>query len=353
MIQHNNTSAPIRVALIGDSAVADIYARHLSRLTNAAFTAVTQPDNQQGRQATERLRAATFLQGSGIELLNEHADEFDAVAIHTPLDRRMSLADLAIKQGKHLYIEGPISHNERETGEIIERARAANVSLTIGHVERYLPAIQTVKQVLDAGKLGAPGLLRIHRWKTAGVTNGTTSSDKTISTETNAIRRALPDLDLARWFFGALPTELYVLGVATPSSPQDSFDYVQLHLGFPGGGMALIDNTQSLMGTSNYYSLSVIGASGATYADDHHNQQLLFHGDSPPTALLTGQGDLHYIKAFAEFLNRIPGSSPKPAAPMDEQTELDLIKIVAAAELAFAHRQTVELVEGRNELRYT
>ncbi|MFN0198846.1 MAG: Gfo/Idh/MocA family protein [Planctomycetaceae bacterium] len=351
MSNNEAPSAAVRVAFIGDSAVAEIYARHLSRLKNSIFTAFASPDVEQGRHAAESLHASRFCQGSGIDLLNDHADEFDAVAIHAPIHQRKGLAELAIRRGKHLYISAPISFDEHETNEIIELAKGANVSLTIGHVERFLPAIQTVKQVLDAGKLGTPGLLRIHRWNTAGVTNETTASDEMIATETNAIRRALPDLDLARWFFGTLPTEMYVLGAATPLSPEDSFDYIQLHLGFPNGGMALIDNTRSLRGANNYYSLSVIGASGAAYADDHHNQQLLFHGDSPPTALLTGQGDLHHIKAFAEFLSRIPGTSPKPAAPMDEQAELDVIKIVSAAELSFSKKRSVQLVGDQYELR--
>ena len=38
----------------------------------------------------------------------------------------------------------------------------------------------------------------------------------------------------------------------------------------------MIDITSSLPSSVNYSSLSVIGASGAAYADDHHNMQLRF-----------------------------------------------------------------------------
>src|SRR5262249_29583039 len=56
---------------------------------------------------------------------------------------------------------------------------------------------------------------------------------------------------------------------------------IQVHLGFPGGCSALLDYTNGLPAGDGYQSLSVIAASGAAYADDHQNTQLLFRGGHP------------------------------------------------------------------------
>jgi hypothetical protein len=56
---------------------------------------------------------------------------------------------------------------------------------------------------------------------------------------------------------------------------------VQVHLGFPGGGMALLDFDGRLPPGDGYRSLSVIAFAGAAYADDHTNMQLVYRGGHP------------------------------------------------------------------------
>ena len=53
---------------------------------------------------------------------------------------------------------------------------------------------------------------------------------------------------------------------------------LQVHLGFPGGAMALLAHAGGPHLAAGYSSFSVIGASGAAYADDHANEPLLFTG---------------------------------------------------------------------------
>jgi hypothetical protein len=129
-------------------------------------------------------------------------------------------------------------------------------NLTIVNPDRYLPSRQLIRQQLDAGKLGDPGLLRLHRWTPPGHDYG------------GAILR---DLDLALWYFGKPPDLVYAVGQAD----------LQLHLDFPGGGMALLDHFRHLPAGASYCSLSLIGSAGAAYVDDHQNMQLLYCGGAP------------------------------------------------------------------------
>jgi hypothetical protein len=86
---------------------------------------------------------------------------------------------------------------------------------------------------------------------------------------------------------GVPPDVVYAVarpGAARDPGPEPVGQTLLVHLGFPGGGMALLDYAAALPAGDGYEALSVIGAAGAAYADDHHNSQLLFRG-GPPSAL--------------------------------------------------------------------
>lgn len=151
--------------------------------------------------------------------------------------------------------------------------------------DRYLPSRRLLRAQLDA-HLGAPGLLRLHRW-------GPAAFD------------VLRDLDLVLWLMGQLPERVYAL------KRNASGQYLQIHLGFPGGGMALLDLTDRLPPGDGYLSLSVIAAHGAAYADDHQNVQLAYRGGTP-VALRTDEGDGHLAALTQEFLDAVRAGQSVP-----------------------------------------
>ena len=53
--------------------------------------------------------------------------------------------------------------------------------------------------------------------------------------------------------------------------------------------MAMIDVAASLPSGGDYFSLTMIGGTGAAYADDHHNMNLLYSGGQP-NAIRASQG---------------------------------------------------------------
>ena len=167
--------------------------------------------------------------------------------------------------------------------EVIDASDAAEVKLMVGLATRYLPSQQTIKNAIASEDLGELGLVRIHRWEAR-------------TNDTNAFRHVTSDIDVANWLFEALPSEVYATG--------RSDDYLQVHLGFPNGGMALIDYSSSLPDGGGYYSLSVIGSTGAATADDHHNMNLIYRGGKP-LAVTGGQGISHVRAQLQEFVDAI------------------------------------------------
>jgi predicted dehydrogenase len=120
---------------------------------------------------------------------------------------------------------------------------------------------------------------------------------------------------------------------------------VQLHLGFPDGGMAVIDYSRTLPHGDGYFSLSMIGSAGAAYADDHHNTQLLF-GGGHPSALVTGHGDKALLSQLQEFIDAVEQNRE---SLITGAAALAALEVSEAAAESIASGQAVNLAGGRNK----
>ncbi|ESU20433.1 Gfo/Idh/MocA family oxidoreductase [Flavobacterium enshiense DK69] len=82
----------------------------------------------------------------------------DVVDIVTPTLSHYKCAKVAIKSGKHVFIEKPISTTVEEAEEIIALAKEYNIKGQVGHVERFNPAFKAVKD-----KIENPMFIETHR----------------------------------------------------------------------------------------------------------------------------------------------------------------------------------------------
>lgn len=82
----------------------------------------------------------------------------DVVDIVTPTLSHYKCARVAIKSGKHVFIEKPISTTVEEAEEIIALTKEYNVKGQVGHVERFNPAFKAVKD-----KIENPMFIETHR----------------------------------------------------------------------------------------------------------------------------------------------------------------------------------------------
>ena len=93
-------------------------------------------------------------------------------------------------------------------------------------------------------------------------------------------RLATDEIDVACWLLGDWPEGVYAC--ALPGVEQATSTGVQIHLGFAGGGMALIDVARrNAAGAADYFAISLIGSDGAAYADDQHNTNLVLNVHGP------------------------------------------------------------------------
>ena len=335
----------MRLALIGCGEYAEQYAGVASRLQNAKFTAIADPDLDRARQIAQALGASIFTGGFD-ELFTQHSDAIDAVLIHSTNRLHERHCQQAAETGKHVFVETPLTLSIPAADAVIEACQTAGVQLMVGQASRFLPAVQIVKESFETGKLGDPGLLRIHCWQSLETGDLDQPSRNAEHNGGVLFDQTLRQIDLANWLFGQLPTEIYAVGHLQSQPQLKQWDSLQVHLGFPQGGMALIDCSMTLPKGSSYRSLSMIGARGAAYADDHHNVQLLYAGGDP-SALKTRQGDGHVLAQLREFVSSVEQGRDPPISGRDGRMALQVAE--AAAESISAAR-AARLIGGRYEL---
>jgi len=94
-------------------------------------------------------------------LLREMKPDIVSVVVPTQLHEEVALQVIAA--GAHLLVEKPIAASMEAAHRIADAAREAGVLLTVGHIERFNPAVQALKQRLDSGQGGRVLQVRARR----------------------------------------------------------------------------------------------------------------------------------------------------------------------------------------------
>lgn len=81
--------------------------------------------------------------------------KIDAVVIATPPQTHHELAMAALKAGKHVMVEKPLSTSTHEAEQMVVLADLLQRTLLVGHLFLYAPAVVRIRSLLDEGKLGS------------------------------------------------------------------------------------------------------------------------------------------------------------------------------------------------------
>jgi predicted dehydrogenase len=144
--------APVRMGLIGYGYWGVNILRNLRSLAGARLDMLCDS-------------AAEALQRAGrvcpeLRLTRESADvlfspAIDAVAIITPVWTHFELAKAALKNGKHVFLEKPLTSNSHQAEELIKLAEQQNLTLMVDHTFLFTGAVRKIRQLIYSGTLGA------------------------------------------------------------------------------------------------------------------------------------------------------------------------------------------------------
>src|SRR5246500_2289177 len=176
-------AAPLRLGVVGVGVMGYNHARVLAEMPGVTLIGVADPDDKQADFVSRTLGCATV---PDIRDLLELG--VDAVSIAAPTHLHRSIALTAVGRGVHALVEKPIASTVEEGREIIAAARRAGVTLMVGHVERFNPAVQAIKEAIRNEDILSIAITRVGPFPPRMTNVGI------------VIDLAVHDIDLIRWF---------------------------------------------------------------------------------------------------------------------------------------------------------
>ncbi len=150
MVNYNK----VKVAVIGVGHLGQHHARIISQLPTTELIAVVDTNISRGTQIAEKYKTHVFSDYK--EILNR----VEAVTIAAPTTEHYSIAKDCLDNGLHCFVEKPITTKIEHAEELLELSRQKGLTLQIGHVERFNPAVVEAKKYInnpkfiDAQRLG-------------------------------------------------------------------------------------------------------------------------------------------------------------------------------------------------------
>lgn len=142
----------LKIGVFGAGHLGKIHIEQWLSLPGVEVVGFYDPNEENARAVTEQFNLKCF---STIDSLISASDALDIV---TPTITHFEIAKACLLQGKHLFIEKPITHNVEDARELVKLVKEAKVKCQIGHVERYNPAVMALKN-----KTVNPMFIETHR----------------------------------------------------------------------------------------------------------------------------------------------------------------------------------------------
>jgi len=91
--------------------------------------------------------------------LLEEKPDFAIVAVPTKLHRKVAVD--AVEKDCHILVEKPIAHTVSEAKKIVDIAKRKGVQLMVGHIERFNPVVQEMKERIGREPIHLIGAVRV------------------------------------------------------------------------------------------------------------------------------------------------------------------------------------------------
>jgi UDP-2-acetamido-3-amino-2,3-dideoxy-glucuronate N-acetyltransferase len=148
--------------------------------------------------------------------------EIDGIVIATPAHTHYEIAKQSLEAGHNVYVEKPLAQNVTEAKELHAIAENKNLTLMVGHLLLYHPAVNKLKQIIASGDLGTVQYVNSDR------RNFTANHRK----HSNVMWDLAPhDFSMMCYILNTEPEK--IVNVRTWASAGDSIDVAHIDILFP------------------------------------------------------------------------------------------------------------------------
>jgi len=281
----------VRAGVVGVGSMGRNHARVYRELAGVELVGVADRDaSVAGRVATEygtRARAQDALLA-----------DVDVATVAVPTSAHVPVVDACIDAGVDVLVEKPFVADVERGRRLADRARAAGVTVQVGHVERFNPAVRTLLDIaddldviaVDAQRLGPP-------------------PGRDIETDV-ALDLMIHDIDVLRALLDEEPSTVCAAGTADG-------EYASATFGFDDGVVASL--------TASRVTQRKVRRLGVTARDrrvclDYIDQSVAVHRGAAPA----------YIEEDGDVRQRLEGVVERPVVENGEPLKAELSSFVEA-----------------------
>ena len=270
---------PLRTAVVGLGYWGPNLLRNLNELPDAEISWICDADPLALERAHARFpapRTTTHFE----DVLDD--PDTEAVVIATPAATHHRLASAALEAGKHVFVEKPLACSSDDAVDLIERARAAGLTLMPGHTFLYSPPVNLSRDIIRSGELGDVYFISMSR-----VNLGLHQRDASVVWDL-----APHDFSILRHWLGDMPVRVAAMSRACifEGTPDVAF----INLEYASGIVAHVE--LSWLSPSKLRRTAVVGSRKMLVYDDtsHESVRVFDSGADVPDPESFGEYQLTY-----------------------------------------------------------
>jgi UDP-N-acetylglucosamine 3-dehydrogenase len=213
----------LKLAVIGTGGWGKNHVRVLNDL--GVLCAVCDSDENRTRYISKKYKVNCY---SNLKDLLEKEHGLDACLVCTPTKTHFSVTQEIIKHRINVFVEKPLSFSSIECEELTKLSKQFKVILTCGYIERFNPAIQDLKHIIEENTYGDLLMMEFHRENRMPLH----IKDVGIIYDTS-----VHDIDTALFIFNSRPTVVFA---RSGKKFHSSEDFATIMLGFENQKVAII-----------------------------------------------------------------------------------------------------------------
>ncbi len=158
------------------------------------------------------------------------SEEFDGALVVTPTSTHTEIAMKLLESKKHVFVEKPMTYKSEDGEKLAKLAEKNKVILTCGYIERFNPAVDIVKKIVNEKKYGDLVMLEFHRENRMPLH----IKDVGIIYDTS-----VHDIDTANWLFNDMPQVVFA---RAGKIKHEHEDFASIMLGYKNNKVAIISS---------------------------------------------------------------------------------------------------------------
>jgi myo-inositol 2-dehydrogenase/D-chiro-inositol 1-dehydrogenase len=307
----------IKLGLIGAGRIGRVHAENIShRIPAAQIVAVADAILEAAQKC-----AADYHIPSVAPTPQQIFDDksIEAVVICSSTDTHAQFIEQAAHAGKHIFCEKPIALDLATIDQALAAVEQRGVKLQIGFNRRFDPNFKQARELVAAGKVGTPHLVRITSRDPAPPpleyikVSGGIFLDMTIH-----------DFDMARYLINDEVEEIFVAGavlVDPAIGAAGDVDTAMITLRYRGGAIGTIDNSRRAVYGYDQ-RVEVFGSAGGIVVANNTSHQAVYsnaegvHSALPLYFFLERYTEA-YVAEIKAFIEAIQHDTPPPVSGLD------------------------------------